>query len=193
MLIFGLGGAVQYEKTKLPEALSIHSEGQPLIGQGPIELVLFEDFLCSNCRIFSESVFPQIVNHFVLSGKSRLVLIPIAFSENSKPLANAAIAVYRTSPSRMLAFLLALFQSKATTKDEILEIAFEVGGIDEKYLTKALDSHLYYSELEGNLNLGRQLMGDQFGTPSLFINGVLTSTASFDAIVHRIHQIEMKK
>lgn len=192
-MLFSLGAAVQYQRMHLPDPLAIRVDGHPYIGQGSVEMVLFEDFLCSSCRVFSENVFPLIVDHFIVTGKARLVFVPIAFGNESRPLANATIAVYKMAPSRLLAFVLALFSTHAKTRDEILDVAMEVGGIDMRKLVRAMDFRLYYEELDGNLNWGKQLMGSQFGTPSLFVNGMLTSTASFDAVEYRIHQIEMKK
>lgn len=184
-----LGGLIHYERSQIPLPMAVRLDGYPPIGQGPIELVLFEDFLCPSCKIFSEEVMPEIVDQLLTPGKARLIMIPIALGPASRPIANAAIAVYKMAPLRFLPFLFALLRNSSQTRDAILDAAAEVGGIDMRKLVRAIDFRLYYGELERNLEWGRYLMGDQFGTPSLFVNGVQTSTSSFDAITYRIRQI----
>jgi protein-disulfide isomerase len=155
--------------------------------------VIFEDFRCINCRTFSEEVFPQISHAYIETGKARFTIVPLAFLDGSKALANAALGVYDHAPDRFLPFIGELFRVKAVRRREILAAAQTVGGIDPYYLARCMDHDLYGKVLEANLNWAKQILGHQFGTPALLINGVPTSTASFDEIAHRIDQIEKKQ
>ncbi len=174
----------------IPKPVSIDTLGQPTIGTGSLQIVLFEDLCCTNCRIFTEEVFPRIVSDLVDTGRARLSLIPVAFGDHSKPLANGVLAVYSLSPDRFIAFLHELLISRAGTQEEILGSAQRVGGIDLEVLRLALVQRLYYGAIDQNLSWAKRLMGDDFGTPSLFVNGVMTATDSFDSIVRRISQLE---
>lgn len=190
---FFLGIAFLYKKTLVPDPVQINMMGQPTIGSGAIEMVVFEDLRCANCRIFTEDIFPQIVAQYVQSGRARLVLILIAFGEESKPLSNAALTVYKIAPDRFLPFILELLHTKAVGKEEILQAASKTGGIDPDLLAESIDAHTYYPEIDRNLDLARSLMGDDFGTPTLFINGIETSTDSFQDIVRRVNRLEKNK
>lgn len=178
---------------RLPERIAIDTMGQPSVGTGEIELVVFEDFCCTNCRTFTEEIFPKIASEYVDTGRARLTVIPVAFGEKSKPLANAAIGVYKMAPDRFVPYILELLHSKAESREGMLKAAETVGGIDLKTLADCIDNHLYYKEIDQNLTWAKRLMGEEFGTPTLFVSGVMTSTASFDAVADRIRQVEQNK
>jgi len=182
-----------YQQAQRMHPLALDMRGYPSIGSGEIELVVFEDLCCISCRTFSEEIFPQIAKEFLETGKARLTVIPVAFGEESKPIANAALAVYKMAPQRFIPFILELFKSKESGREHLLATAAKIGGIDAEKLTQCIDSQLYYQELDSNLTWATRLMGKEFGTPTLFVNGILTSTASFDALVHRVQQMETQK
>lgn len=185
-----LGGGGLY-KTKIPpQATEFDISGKPSLGDGPIKLVLFEDMLCKNCRIFTENVFPHIVSKYLEPGKAEMAFIPVAFTEHSKMFANAAISVYNLAPSRFVPFILNLSHSRASSKEDVLGIAASVGGISLTGLKKSLDGDRYYLEIDQNLVWAKSMIGPEFGTPMLFVNGIRTSTRSFDALERQIHQLE---
>jgi len=185
-----LGASGFYKDRLPPNATEIDIAGKPSLGDGPIKLVLFEDMLCKNCRIFTENVFPQIVSKYLEPGKAELAFIPVAFTDRSKLFANAAISVYNLAPSRFVPFLLHLSHSSAFSREDVLGIAAGVGGISLTRLKKNLDADRYYQEIDQNLVWAKNLIGPEFGTPMLFVNGIRTSTGSFDALEKRIHQLE---
>jgi protein-disulfide isomerase len=191
--LFSLSAAVYYHAARLPAPIAIDTRGHPSIGEGAIEIVIFEDFRCTGCRIFSEEIFPQISTLYIETGLARFTIIPLAFLDGSRPLANAALGVFDLAPDRFHPFVRELFRTHATNRREILSAAQKVGGIDLYYLARCIDAHLYDEVLDGNLNWARQLLGHQFGTPTLFVGGIPTSTASFEAVAGRIAQIEKRR
>ncbi len=193
LAVFFISGAFLYKNIRFPDPVEIDTTGQPTIGSGSIEMVVFEDLRCANCRVFTEEVFPQIASRYVESGKARLVLILIAFGESSKPLSNAALAVYKIASDRFLPFILELLHVKASGKEEILQAAAKVGGIDLDQLSESIDTHMYYAEIDRNLTLAKNVMGDDFGTPTLFVNGIETPTDSFQDVVKSVNRVERAK
>lgn len=191
--LLSLGGTYIYHSNRMPSAIVIDTKGHPSIGKGKIELVVFEDFLCKNCRMFSERIFPKLTTLYIETGRVRLTVIPLSFIKESKPLANAALAVYRHAPDRFLSFVQELFKTHASNRYEILEAARKVGGIDLSHLADCIDFHLYDDEIDENLNWAKEILGNRFGTPALFVDGVPTSTESFEEIVNRIDQAEKQK
>ncbi len=185
-----LSGAAVYHAMRTPDSLVLNTQGQPTIGAGKVEMVLIEDFRCTNCRTFSEEVLPEIANRYIHQGRVRFTIVPIAFIEGSKPLANAALAVYHQAPNRFFAFAQKLFEMDAADKSSILRAARRVGDINLETLSRAIDNRLYYDELEFNYHWAKKLMGKQFGTPALYVNGIPTSTASLDIVARRIEQLE---
>ena len=178
---------------RLPDRIVLNTVGQPSVGTGVVELVVFEDLCCTNCRVFAEEVLPLISSQFIETGRARLTVIPVAFGEHSKPLANAALGVYKMAPDRFIPFLLELLHSQASDREGILKVAKKVGGIDLVTLAYCVDHHLYYQEIDQNLIWAKRLMGEEFGTPTLFVDGIMTSTASFEDLSERMEQVERQK
>lgn len=189
----GLVAAGLFQKERLPNPIVINTSGQPSIGTGDTEIIVFEDLSCIHCRIFSDQVIPKISSAYVETGKARLTFILVAFGDDSKPLANAALGVYKNNPDRFIPFAHDLLHSSAREKEGILNVAVNVGGIDLNQLTVCIDQKLYYQEIDQNLIWAKRLMGEDFGTPTLLVDGRITSTDSFQDVQDRIQQIEKEK
>ena len=173
------------------------TDGHPSIGSrdAKIGLLIVEDFRCSACRTFIEEVFPQVRERYIDTGIAYCILVPVAFLDGSKPLANAALAVFKLAPDRFFTFVHAVFKHFGTReihgseRSELLKIAQDVGGIDLDALQKCVESNCYFAELDRNLHWAERIMGKEFGVPALYINGIPTSTVSLEGIAGRIEKI----
>ncbi len=58
--------------------------------ESPVELVLFEDFKCDACHLFSRNMLPHIVAEYLTPQRISLKIVPLGFLHDSKILANAA-------------------------------------------------------------------------------------------------------
>ena len=163
--------------------------GNPVIGlpQAPVGLILVEDFHCHFCRIFSLEIFPKIQEQFLDTGLAYCVYVPVAFLAGSKPLANAALAVYHHAPDRFVPYMHALFE-KSAKENDLIPIAQQIGGIDLDTLQTCIETDCFSEQIEGNLSWAKQLMGPNFSVPALFVNGVRTPTSSFDVIAKEIER-----
>ncbi|MDE3045205.1 MAG: thioredoxin domain-containing protein [Verrucomicrobiota bacterium] len=183
-----------YQSVRMRGALGIPLADLPTLGspRAPIEIVIFEDFRCYGCRTFNEEIFPQVESRYITSGRARYTFVPVAFMSGSKPLGNAAIAVHKQAPDRFFPYIRELFryaemrQGRESDPAVFVKIAKKVGGIDLKELEKSIKTERYYNELERNYQWAKRIMGRKFGTPALFVNGALTSTASFRAVELKI-------
>ncbi len=183
--------AFLFKMFQLPHKHSFNINGQPTVGKGPMQLVLFEDLACINCHHFTKDVVPKIAAEYIDTGKARFTIVPVSFEPNSIHLANAALAVHRIAPNRFLSFIVALLEVKENSKQEIIQVAEKVGGIDLERLAYAIDRRIFFGEIERNLSWAMSLIPD-FGTPMLFINGYETSTDSFESIQKRMEQLGIK-
>lgn len=192
-IFFLIIGAV-YHFSKEPDTVVLETIGFPSFGNraAKIEVVIIEDFRCCNCKEFTERVFPQIEARYIESGQVRFTIVPVAFIAGSKPIANAALDVYCNSPERFFAYvkeILPRCQSNEIPSSTLLQIAKMVGGIDLAQLENCMQTNCHYWELEKNLQWAQAVMGKDFGTPALYVNGKPTSTRSFEAVQSRIDQI----
>ena len=195
-VLLGAGAVAFYQAAATPSPIQIETDGCPCVGKldAPIQMVLFEDFRCGSCRTFNEVVLPEIQTRYIDLGLAKFTVVPLAFLRGSKPLANAALAVYKIAPSRIIPFMHALFQNtESSSSERIMEISREVGGIDPFELKACLSTHCYYPELEKNFELAKEVMGRDFGTPALYINGIETSTGSFESVRIRVEKLMLKR
>jgi protein-disulfide isomerase len=168
----------------------------PSVGKAdaPVEIVLIEDFQCKKCREFSQKIIPKIQSEYVKTGKARFVLVPVSFLAGSQMFANAAIEVYKQAPSRFFAYLKDVLAHEGELKrDDLLRLARRIDGLDLDRLYTCIEKGGHNQELNSNLDWARALMGAQFRTPSLYINGAVASTYSFEAIKSQVDQILEKE
>jgi protein-disulfide isomerase len=190
-----VGGGI-YTAFRSAPPVSIELDGQPAIGaaDAPVQVVIFEDFLCHMCREFSEEIFPQLERDYIATGNVRFVMVPLGFIEGSKPLANAALEVYRIAPDRYFLFVHEMFaylrqyNVPPALEPMILSIAAQIGKIDSYELRSSIRYQRHYPALERNYSLAKKIMGKSFGTPALYVNGIQTSPIDYKAIKKRVEK-----
>lgn len=194
--LFLFCGAATYELSRKTIPVVVGPKRGMTIGKpsAPLEIVLIEDFRCKKCRAFSEKIIPKIESVYVKPGKARLILIPISFLAGSQAISNAALEVYAQDPAKLLPFLKEISTLQGEIKKmDLVKMARRVGGIDLDRLIDCVEKGCHNQELGTNLDWARELMGLQFRTPALYINGAPGSTFSFEAIQYQIEQMEGKK
>lgn len=173
------------------------TDGHPSLGSrdAKIGLLIVEDFRCCACRAFIEEVFPQIQKRYIDTGIAYCILVPVAFLDGSKPLANAALAVFKIAPDRFFQYVHEVFKHfgsreiHGSERKELIKIAQDIGGIDLEALQECVESNCYFSDLDRNLHWAERIMGKEFGVPALYINGIPTSTVSLEGIANRIEKL----
>lgn len=176
------------------KAIAFHAEGFPTIGNrnAKVEIVLFEDLRCTGCQYFDQIIYPQLHAEYIETGKVKLVAVPLAFLDDSKMVANAAWAVFVETPDQFFPYVNAIFRHSLMEKlnaDALIRIAQEVGGIDTKELKLSIQTHQYYDLLEEHLHWAEAIMKDQFGTPTLYVNGKKISASAYPLIQKQIQKI----
>ncbi|TES47056.1 DsbA family protein [Halalkalibacterium halodurans] len=158
-------------------------EGQPILGEesAPVTIVEFGDFKCPACKAWGETVFPQLINDYVDTGKVKFSYINVLFhGEESQTGSLAAEAVLKQSPENYWAFHKAIFDEQPTTQshddlwltnEKVLEIASAIPGIDVKQLQDSLENQ---TEMN-NVNTDNQLVS-QYNiqlTPTIMVNNIM--------------------
>lgn len=156
----------------------------------PIEVVLIEDFQCKNCRAFSKKLIPNLQKSYIQSGKVRFTLVPVSFLRGSQLIANAALEVYTQNPKQFFPFLRGILEHEGDVrKSDLIRIARRLGGINLQKLQHCMDTGCHNKELDKNLTWAQSVMGAQFRTPALYVNGDIGSTYSFEAVKYQIEKI----
>lgn len=194
-------GAIYEVETPAIKTSALHIDGRPRIGrlEAKIELVLIEDLRCGPCHFFTQKIFPAIAQKYIETGRAFCVVVPVSFLEGSVPLANAALSVYKLAPDRFLPYFNAVSDSfymrdlDDQVESQLLELADQVGGIDLNKLKVCIETNCFSMELEQNLDWAKRIMGREFGTPTLFVNGIRSSTTSIEAVSSLIEKMEKNR
>lgn len=151
-----------------------------------INLVIFEDFKCKYCKEYANKIFPIIKEKYLDTNIIDYTIIPVAFIYGSKPIANAAIAIYELQQDQFFKFLKIISQKKAkvTTKEDLIEIASSLEGINLEVFEDFLEDEVFNKYLKNNLSYAKKIM-PSFEVPTAYING---QRVDIDQILNKIEQ-----
>lgn len=167
----------------------------PRLGKedAPVKIVEFGDFKCPACAEFTSLIKPQIVKDFVDQGTAALYFVNMSFiGPDSTTASLAALSVYHQSNDEFWKFYDALYANQGNeseewaTKDFLVNLAKqEKLSIDYDLLSKDIENQTYADELNQDNDLATDSKVSQ--TPSLFINGEMTSEPfNYEAIKGQI-------
>lgn len=185
-------GAAVFQMVQRSIPIAMNTQGFPTMGRptAPVEVVLIEDFQCKNCRAFSKKMLPQLQKQYVKGGKVRFTLVPVSFLAGSQLIANAVLEVYAQNPKAFFPYLKEVLAFEGDLRmADLMRLARRVSGIDLNRLQSCIEKGCHQSELQKNLSWAQGVMGGQFRTPALYVNGSVGSTYSFEAIQYQIDSI----
>lgn len=167
--------------------------GQPHLGaaDAPVEVVLFEDFRCSHCASFTETVFPLLEREFVASGAARIYYLNFpVLGPASVEVAEVGECVFAQSEAAFWQLKAVLYRSQGggalERRSSLLDLVRNYApDIDLTALQSCLDSDAPGREVDRDEKMARALQLS--GTPSVLVNGRLT-TSSYDAVAAAIRQ-----
>jgi len=155
--------------------------GQPVLGQenAPVTVVEFGDFKCPSCKAWGETVYPQLVQDYILSGDVKFSYVNVLFHGKESVLgAMAAESVYKQDPTVYWDFHKSLFDAQPTenhdalwiTTEKVLEIAKETPSINQEQLKQDVDQELTAEQVNVDKDLFTKHNVSQ--TPTININGI---------------------
>lgn len=173
-------------------------EGQPILGEAdaPVTVVEFGDFKCPSCKAWGETIFPQLVNDYVDTGKVKFSYINTLFHGEESTLAStAAESVLEQSPDAYWEFHNALFEEQPSvnhdgqwvTNEKILEVANGIEDINVEELELALEEQSSLEEVNKDTELVEEFNVQM--TPSIMVNDImLEDPFDYEAIKNLIDQ-----
>lgn len=175
---------------------TIDIEGHPTQGRpdAPVQLVIFEDLKCIWCAHFSREVYPLLKKNYIDTGKASYTIVLLSFLPGSKPAGNAALEVYRQDPAYFFPFVEAIYKNQPpeeenwATADVLKSFAEKVPGINVQKMLQSMKMGSYSKQLENNFEYAKEVMKDQFGTPTIYINGVRVEELDYEAVSGYINE-----
>lgn len=162
--------------------LEVDLTDQPIKGEesAPVTVVEFGDFKCPSCKAWGETIYPQLVEDYVLSGDVKFSYINVLFhGEESTLAALGAEAVYKQSPEVYWDFHEKVFANQPevamhddvwVTTEKLLEVASEFPSINQEQLKENIEQELTVDEV--NIDKGLFMKHNVSQTPTININGI---------------------
>lgn len=172
------------------EVQTIDIQGHPTLGsaRAPVKIVIFEDLKCVWCAHFSREVFPKLQRNYIDTGKARYTIVLLSFLKGSKPAGNAALEVFYQNPKLFFPFVETIYEEQPpeeenwATEETMKEFAATVPGINVPKMVQSMKKGSYNEVLEGNFKLAKEVMKEQIGTPTIYINGVRIEELDYESI-----------
>lgn len=182
----------------LPKSVNIETKNQPTMGNpnAPIEIVVFEDLKCFNCRRFNLNVLPTIKKKYINTGKAKYTVINLAFIPGSMPAANAARCLYEQNPKYFFAFVKYIYENQPpeeqnwATVPTLLEYANHIPGINQNKFERCVINMPYTEFIKNNLKMASKIMGETVATPAVYVNGRVVQPLTIEQIEKVIKAVQ---
>lgn len=164
-------------------------EAQPVLGEAdaPVEVVLFEDFLCPHCGTFAEDVLPRIRRDFVDAGQARVFYKNfVVIGPEARRVAHVGECVFEQGNDHFWAVEPVFYRAQDDLDESrALELAQEyVGGLDGEALEQCAANDGAMEALEQDMDHAREL--GLSGTPSVLVNGQQVSNPTYQGVASAI-------
>ena len=160
-----------------------------------VKIEIFEDYTCSACKVYSDSVEAQVIKEIVDTGQAYYVFYQFPFLDDSSSDKNsdrsASAALCAAEQNRFWEYKSMLFANQNGVVGEFSDkrlIAFaEYLDLDLEQFEACYKDNRFQSQINEEINLGRNR--GVSGTPTVFVNGVDVAPGkvpSFDQILQAV-------
>ncbi|BFH66369.1 MAG: thioredoxin domain-containing protein [Paenibacillus dendritiformis] len=174
----------QGEKMKREEManqppVEFNLEGQPTLGNAdaPVTIVEFGDYKCPACKIWNDTIYPQVKADYIDTGKVKFTFLNKLVIPRSELAAEAAEEVYRQQPEAFWSFHHELYRAQQDERKDWATAPFlvdfaqrTVPDLDSAQLEKALQDRTMRDEVMKDEQQAAQ--AQVHGTPTVFVDGV---------------------
>lgn len=186
------------EQQTVSEKSEVALEGQPILGEqnAPVTVVEFGDFKCPSCKAWGETIYPKLVEDYLIPGDVKFSYVNVLFhGEESIIGAMAAESVFKQDPATYWDFHKAVYDAQPEvnhddvwlSKEKMLEVAKEFPTINQDILKKDLEEELTMPQVTIDEKLYKKHKVTQ--TPTIVINGVtIEDPFNYEAIKQMIDQ-----
>lgn len=171
-------------------AAAIDLTNQPVYGDSsaPIQVVMFEDFLCPHCAVFTETVLPQLKREFADTGLASFHFINFPVIAGSEIPATVAECVYRQDNAAFWDVKDVLMRSQAVTSNRTA--AFELArdyapGIDADELNACIADGSALASVRADGAMATT--AGATGTPAIFVNGRRVNNYAYETVASAIN------
>lgn len=167
---------------------------QPTLGSenAPIEILIFEDLLCEECKFFMSEVFPLINKEFIQTGQAHIKLILLTFISDSPLVTTPALCIYKQNEQLFWNFLKEWYHTQATSHYDftLRQVIDELHGLDRIAYDTCVKTRKFKPFLKNNLTLAKKMIHPEVEVPAVFINGHRLKSYSIHSIRDAIKALQ---
>ncbi len=159
--------------------LDLQYDTLPLNGKAdaPVKIVEFGDFKCPSCKLFSESILPQLQKDFIDKGDVGFYFANFTIiGPDSNTAALAGQSIFHQNKDEFWNFYHKIYANQGNenvqwaTPDFLTDFVKQQGiKVDADKVHQDIVNGTYQKEVTAQINLGKK--GNVNATPTLFING----------------------
>jgi protein-disulfide isomerase len=157
---------------------------------------IWEDFQCPNCRLFTFTIEPQLIDNYVAKGQAKLVyhdwLVIDSGTGGHESLDAANAALCASDQGKFWPFHDWLFTNQfqegsgAFTKDRIKGMASMMGGLDLNKFDSCVDSGTHNADVKTESS---KPPAGATGTPAVLVDGKLTTSYDYATVSDALNQV----
>ncbi|MBN2118243.1 MAG: thioredoxin domain-containing protein [Anaerolineales bacterium] len=168
----------------------------------PALVEAFEDFQCSACVYYTESIETRIISDLVATGKARYIFRHYSFFDGegagnggeSDQAANASMCA--NEQGKFWEMHLTLYANwggvnQGAFRDSRLRAMAESIGLDMDAFDECFSTNPYQAEIQADYDLGKEMQVN--GTPTVYVNGKQVGQpgmiATYDEIAQAVEQV----
>jgi protein-disulfide isomerase len=164
----------------------------PLLGSSnaPVEMMIFEDFRCEECKEFSLHIMPLIEQNFIQTGKVKVYLIPLSIFGDTDAVAKIMVCLSKQNGNLGYAFIKNWWQSEVENEKERIDAALKPleGDILEGLFLQGkeqLDIQKFFNQ---NYEMAKKLLSEDGALPSILIEGKELDDFNYFSIAKEIEK-----
>lgn len=195
-----LAGSAPYATSQARKSVSIDDD--PILGDAnaKVTIVEFSDYQCEFCRIFWKNTFPQLRQHYIDTGKVRLVYRDFPQSVHPEATIAAIAAECAADQGKYWEYHDKVFSEQDRRGKEREVVRFRANdlkrwaaeiGLEATEFNRCLDLSKHKREVAADRSAGADAGVN--GTPAFFINGRPLIGAHPFATFQRIIEEELRK
>ena len=158
-----------------------------------IEIVLFEDLLCEECKNFYLHIFPLLEKAYLETKKAKLVFVPIDFLGNSDPAISKLLCLAKQNPQMAHEFLTNYYRLSDLDENIRIQRALIESKADFSLLNPCSKGINPQDYLRRNFIMAQKFMQGNLEVPTIFVQGKKLDDVGYLSIINAIDSLISQK
>ncbi len=151
-----------------------------------IELILFEDLLCEECKNFYLHILPLLEKGYIETKKVKLIFVPIDFLGNSDLAISKLMCLAKQDTTQMHQFMKTYYELSNLDENIRVQQALLHSNADVNLLKRCSKKINPQDYLRKNFIMAQKLMQGNLEVPTIFVQGKKLEDVGYLSIINAI-------